>query len=384
MASSDSSLLWTDDWLNQARLRTDPLADQVIADIMAEKGSDEAKMLFDLLINHIELPMDELPAQARTFFEKTGQLPNWTDHQQLKVAEEVFLDHGPKFLVFLYYLSLPTLYACKNGAQVLYQTGRLARKPDGHKQFTRRVAETGKFLLDVMSPDGLQEGGKGMVAAQKVRLIHASIRHFIPADHWKETEWGKPINQEDLAITLMTFSISMLEGMAATRLQITDVEAEAYLHAWKVIGHTMGIEPALLPDNVKQGKELLYKILNRQKGSSEAGSILTQALINFAEDLIPGMLFDNAPEIMIRHLNGKEISEMLGVKPRLGCLFIGLPKFLKKWLKLIETLEDISEPIELLMAKMSKQMAERFVKYFDEYKGSAYRIQPRVRNRWGI
>ena len=154
-----------------------------------------------------------MPSATKDFLAATNVLPAWTDWNKVKLANDLFLDHGPKFLVFLYYRSLPILYSCANGAKVLVQTGRLSHQNDGHKIFARCIAETGQFMLEVMKPDSLKQGGTGIQAIQKIRLIHAAIRTFTPEEKWDATVLGVPINQEDLAITLMTFSVVMIDAL---------------------------------------------------------------------------------------------------------------------------------------------------------------------------
>ena len=74
----------------------------------------------------------------------------------------------------------------------------------------RRVMETGQFLFDVLSVGSLGENGKGRRTIQKVRLMHAAVRRLIKErtkqqpDLW-DSDWGTPINQEDLAGTLLAF-----------------------------------------------------------------------------------------------------------------------------------------------------------------------------------
>ena len=50
-----------------------------------------------------------------------------------------------------------------------------------------------------------------------------------------------PINQEDLAGTLMTFSCVVLDALKKLRVGYSAAEGEAFLHAWKVVGHFMGV-----------------------------------------------------------------------------------------------------------------------------------------------
>ncbi len=182
---------WTDDFLDSKRLITDPLADAVVERMVAEKGDQESRNIFGLLIRNINTPIDQLPSYVQDYILQTNRLPTWTDQLKVKMAQEFFIDHGPKFMLFLYYKSLPLLYVCKNGAQVLYRTGRLMHDPQSMQAFTRRIGQTAQFLLDVMTPGELGPGGQGIRSIQKVRLIHASIRHFVAAKDWSVELLGK-------------------------------------------------------------------------------------------------------------------------------------------------------------------------------------------------
>ena len=200
------------------------------------------------------------------------------------MAQELFLDHGPKMLLFLYFKSLPTLYACKKGAKVLVRTGNLAHSGDEMIIFSRRIAETGQFLLNVMAPGSLVHNGLGVKTILKVRLIHAAIRHFVKAHHWDAQTLGEPINQEDLGITLTTFSYSLIDALNRFEIQdVTKERSEAFIHLWACVGHILGIDQDMLPDDLNESKILHDLILDRQKGASEEGVKLTKALIVFAE-----------------------------------------------------------------------------------------------------
>ena len=374
----------TNEQLNQARQQGDPAADQLIDQLVQQHGPEMARRLFDLLIRNIEMPIELLPEEVEHFVHQHHKRPAWVDQQQIELAEQVFLDHGPKFLIFLYFKSLPTLYANANGAQVLIDTGRMAHGRTDRNIFSRRVAETGQFLLDVMSPGGLAAGGKGVHAALKVRLIHAAIRHFLQQGDWDEIQLGKPINQEDLALTLMTFSISMIEGMEISEHPLPPKEAEAYLHAWKLVGHYLGIDPALIPADVAAGKQLLKAILDRQARSSEAGQLLTQSLLEFVAYNLPGKALDKIPWILTRYLLGDPLSDLLKVHRKRGIFSFLLPRFLRRWLRIAETVEDWVDPFSTVLDRVSVRLARKLVGYFDEYKQSYVRVEKEVRKRWGV
>ncbi|MEZ5041912.1 MAG: oxygenase MpaB family protein [Saprospiraceae bacterium] len=375
---------WSDELLDQKRQRTDALADEAMAQLVAQKGREEAQRIFNLLIREIELPISQLPAELRPFFAATNRLPAWVDPDKVAKAQALFRDHGPKFLVFLYYKSLPILYLCKNGAEVLLQTGRLAHLQDeAMKVFTRRIAETGQFIVDVMSEGNLAEGKQGIQSIQKVRLIHAAIRHFIPAEQWDAELLGQPINQEDMAITLMTFSIAILDALAGFGIQEPEDTLEAYLHTWTGIGFLLGIDPDLLPATLAQARHLQEKILRRQEGASEAGQLLTQALLQFAHDTLPRRL-DATPELLIQHLIGRERAQLLGVAPPFGCLSIALPDAIATLLKLGEKLEDkiAGEPLGQFIDHLSRKTVLAMVNFFNVYKGSHFSLSAQLKEAW--
>jgi hypothetical protein len=115
-------------------------------------------------------------------------------------GEDVFGEFGLHLVAALFCASLPECYAVAKGAHVLVFTARMSKHP------FRRIVETAQFVIDVMSPDGLGEYGMGLRTAQKIRLMHAAIRHLCKTQADWNPDCGEPINQEDLAGTLMTFS----------------------------------------------------------------------------------------------------------------------------------------------------------------------------------
>ena len=372
----------SDDLLDQKRLKADPVADAIIEQVIAEKGKTAAKEIFDTLIGNIELPVDHLPKSVQDFIKKNLTLPQWTDPSKIRIANELFVDHGPKFLIFLYYKSLPILYACANGAQVLVQTGRLAHNEDGHQQFSRRIAETGQFLIDAMAPGSLLDSNHALEAALKIRLIHASIRQFIPKEHWDISKLGKPINQEDLAITLMTFSIAILDALEKTGIHESEEKKEAYLHTWKVIGNALGIDNDLFPPTLADARFLLKKISNRQHGPSPAGEILANALMDFSRDKLPSEILKNAPQVLLRFYSGNDVADILKVKAPLGCLFSWLPDAIKSVFHLEERLEERSEALKFVIDALSKEVTRRMVNYFNKAKDTHFRIPEHLKTVW--
>ena len=367
---------WTQAFFDEKRLIGDPLADEAIRHIIAEQGQEGAQQFFRQLINDIDLPIDQFPA-LQSFLKQTHQLPDWTDWEQIDQGYQLFLDHGAKFLVFLYYKSLPQLYTNAKGATVLTRTSRLTNQDQSLKIFARRVGETGEFLLDVMGKDALQSGGTGIRAIQKIRLIHASIRHFYPISEAEKQQLGVPINQEDMAMTLMTFSITLTEALQQFDIETPESQINGYLHTWKAIGINLGIHEDLIPTNLEEARQLYRLIEDRQAATSEDGKLLTQALIQFSERFFDTPQFKPVPRLLIQYLIGADKAQLLGVQHATGCLGQLLPKAIQTLFKLGEKIEDLIEgTMPELITIISKTLVRKMVDYFDNYQARSLQTHP--------
>ena len=294
------------------RKTADPLADALIGEIFAAR---QANLINDLLtcldVNAEEIPAN-MPEKVARFLEETSSLPPWADRARIRRAQEMFVRDGGLFGVALMLQCLPTLYAGSfGGAQVLAMTGQLI------KNFRRRASETLRFILDAMEPGGLESGGKGIRTIQKVRLMHASVRQFVlHGDFWrKHPEWGEPINQEELAGTLLAFSSLALEGLAKLGVKLAKQDQEDYLHAWKCIGYVLGIREECLPADLDEAGRLWDAVAERNFHRTEEGLLLTREHLLFVKEMIPGHTADSLAESLMRYLMG----------PKIACGILGLP-----------------------------------------------------------
>ena len=187
--------------------------------------------------------------------------------------------------------------------------------------------------------------GGGYVTVRKVRFLHASMRYLLthtepvelsPAEQaslhrsvtsamrfraqpWAAAENGLPVNQEDLAYTLLTFGYTILMALERVGCTFTLKERNAFLHLWKFVGHNLGIEDGLLPDNCEESRQLFEKIFQRQGGASEQGVKLTAALLDFLARLLPSFLCWRVnialPPVVIADVLGRERAALLFDEP---------------------------------------------------------------------
>ena len=305
------------DWsqaLVNMRYEGDKWADKLVAEVVAE-GSDEltgeqkmVELIRQIVKVHETVP-DNMRDDMKAYFLNEDR-PAWVDSEKIALGADLCIRHGVELCMILMCASLPACYADAPGVVALDQSHQLTKHP------RRRVIETTRFALDVLQPGNLTDNNHGAITAKKVRLLHATNRrilHHQPEGRWNEKEWGIPLNQEDLALTLMTFATVVLDGMAKSHLYVSPEEQDAFMHTWRYVGYLMGVDETLLPENVEDGKSLYETIAKRVYASSPSGIALTEGLVNLLEEILPGEIMDGVIPAQIRLYMGEEVADMLGV-----------------------------------------------------------------------
>jgi len=368
---------WTDGLLDSMRQVGDPLADAVAAELFANGQIDEINSLMRHLVAN-EYPVPEnLPSVVRDYLLRTDTLPSWADAELIKAGEAVFWRFGPEIIVILLCYSLPFCYLGKNGVQVLALTTRLTSHP------ARRILETAQMVIDVMQPGGLTDDeGRGRRTIQKVRLMHAAIRKLVPTAPTWLTAYGIPVNQEDLAGTLMSFSWVALDGLQQLGIQVADRDREAYLHSWLVIGELLGVTPEMLPNDLQEAQSLVAAISRREFAASSEGQQMTQALTKMMADVIPGNMFRHVPAMLIRYFLGQQNAAWLGIEEGPWTDLVAAP------LRLLgrgasDILQD-SRAVSALAQKLGRLLIEAIVYVDRGGDRPSFSVPAQLRQQWGV
>lgn len=298
----------TDAFLDRMRTEGDPLADETVQRIFHRHDTREVERVMATLVRNDAVPHEELPAEIAEYLDAVSQIP-LPPTDDTERAERLFAELGPEILMVLGFYSLPASYAAKKGVHVLSRTARLVKGP------LRRVFETTQMVVDVMQPGGLTPSGKGLTTIKKVRLMHAAIRHLLLDDRitaW-DPSYGIPINQEDLAGTLMTFSFLIVEGLEMLKAPMSEQDKLAWIGCWAGLGRLLGVKDELIPETVEDARRLTRKIQSRQIHPSPEGRELTAALLDMYRELIPGEVFDGLAATMMRHFLPTDVADGLGV-----------------------------------------------------------------------
>jgi hypothetical protein len=300
---------WTDEVLDAFRLVGDPPADRAVDAVFAAGQIAEVNRLMRTLVRNDMPPPGELPAALQDYFETTDNLPEWADLDAIARSQEFFARHGLLAILILGCYSLPVCYAAARGVKVIYDSARL------YSDARRRVVETAQLLVDGLAPGGLAPDGAGVRSTQKVRLMHAAVRSLLLKRGWDTPTLGIPINQEDLVGTLGTFSFYFMDGLRRLNVRFLPRDADDYIHTWNVIGHILGIQRALLPQNFDEATYLAGRISERHFTASPEGKALQEALTGFMQSVLPGSKLDGLPVAMTRHFLGRKRADLLDLPP---------------------------------------------------------------------
>jgi ER-bound oxygenase mpaB/B'/Rubber oxygenase, catalytic domain len=314
MVGARKSSRWTDELLDDMREQGDPEADAVIEAVFKHGNPNAINDVMRKLVSNDQPDPKNLPQEVADYLSKNMTLPPWAEPAKIKRGQQLFEARGLEISVCLFCASLPSAYAAAKGVKVLSRTAQLETNA------RRRVMETGQFLMNVLDSDSFQPQGKGFRTIQHVRLMHAAVRQLIE-DHagqkpglW-DKNWGKPINQEDLAGTMLSFSYVPLDPMRRLGLPVADKDAEAYLHLWNVIAHLIGVQDKMLVDGIDDATDLVETIRRRQFRASPEGRDMTAALMELLDEMTPLREFDQTIPPLIRHLIGDKYADMLDVPP---------------------------------------------------------------------
>ncbi|MEA2451236.1 MAG: hypothetical protein QOG63_3168 [Thermoleophilaceae bacterium] len=361
--------------LNDLRREGDPTADAVI-DELARTGEIRAvsKVLRHLVDNDQAIPA-ELPDSIQTWLHDTSARPAWSDYDRLVRGADLVGDHGPQVAMILATASLVSCYAAYPGVKVLTFSHRLDQDP------YRRVGETAQFVLTVTNPGSLLPDGKGIRKIQKVRLLHASIRHLIRnSDRWDEQAWGVPICQEDLLGTLLSFSDIVVKSLRRLGVRVSDQEAEDYLYLWRVVGEMLGVRPDILPVDMAAASAGSAAIVRRHYQRSDDGVLMTKALLEMHANAMPGPKFAGVAPALLRFLIGDEICNLMEVPHTSWDRVMRVNRRLGRFADLAQSAPGLSSLVNMLGAMILNQRA---IKMAGRRSASfAIPVPPEMTQRW--
>lgn len=309
---------WSDDgFLDSLRRQGDPLADEAVARLMADREVRAVNEIFKTL----RADDDPIPADApepfREFVEATKELPPGADLDRLARGGHVFLKHASSAAVAMLASSLPRGYAAPCLCEILSISRDLQKHP------YQRLMGVVQLLVNVSNPGAFEADGKAVVTAQKLRLLHAGVRTMVPRFRpGYQERHGVPVNHEDMLATIMGFSYLVIEGIRRLGLPLSETEAEDYYYLWYVYALMMGIPEEYVPPTLAEAGEFYASYVRRHDTGpveNPYGVVLTKDNLDMMKSLVPRLLrffgFGAAPAIAMAELMTPEELARVGMRP---------------------------------------------------------------------
>lgn len=277
----------------------DPLADGAAQHLKRAKPSQ----MFD----QVEQLAREGNADCARFLEVTAQPPAWVDWD--------LVEHGRKVcLAFSAVRSMGLLaallegYSLSRAAHVLVATGRL------NQDVARRLQETGQMSHNMNAPRALLPGGIGHRHVLEVRLLHAMVRRYVRDRHWDVSVYDEPINQEDMAFTVIEFDHLAARGMERLGAKLSPADRHAVHHLWRYAAWLHGVDEELITHSPAEEEFQYHAILAHQQLLNDESKALADAVLTGLADQPPLNLSERAMRAISRVMLDENLAAAYGLE----------------------------------------------------------------------
>lgn len=299
--------IWWDryshDKLEQWRQVCDEPADACTALIKRGRPSD--------MLDQVELRAKQEGGVFQAFLEQCHAVPGWVDFDALQEGSRVFRRYAPLQGLVLLCSSLVEGYAYNKPSQVLVATGRL------QKDVTRRIYETGQLLHNMVGADNIRPGGIGHRTLIEVRLIHSAVRQFLwHSGKWEVEKYDQPINQEDMAGTVMEFDFMVARGIGNLGVKLSYEEKSLMQYFWRYAGFVLGVHEELLPATLEEQEMLALQLSTHLYSPSPDSEKLAKALLRDMAGQAPFYLSEDMLIAFSELLIGPLVAKDINLKPK--------------------------------------------------------------------
>lgn len=346
----------------------DPVMDQLV-DWMVATGSKQIRPLFDRALTHGIAAVPDAPEPLRAFFTQIEATPAWVDPDKLVRGAKVMLSSGADGMYVARDVSFLGGYQFSSFNKTLLRTGAL------EKGSNQRWAETMQWSMDVLSEDGLAPLGLGYRSTVRVRLIHAFVRRHVAAmPDWQRADWGVPVNQTDMAATLVgAFIAPSLAGLGMGLL-IGRADAEALAHLVRYVGWLLGVEDQWLPRSYRDGVRVLVHTLSALADPDESSR---QLAVPMSRDPLRWH-YDRLPSLRRRLAYAQHLSVSGTYLGRGTMRALGLPTVIVPWYPLLRTPVNLARSAARLLPGGLDRAATRGAREQDRFLRTVVETGPTV------
>jgi hypothetical protein len=220
---------------------------------MSAAGTEQTRPMFDRALAHGIADVPDAPEPLREFFSEVETVPEWVDPEKIRRGQRALRRGGADGMYIARDVSLLGGYQFAGFNKTLLRTGAL------EKGSNKRFAETMQWALDVISDGEMLPHGVGYRSTLRVRLIHSFVRRHVAAmPDWRADEWGVPVNQTDMAATLVGALIAPVAGGLGMGIVTTPRDLDAIAHLTRYVGWLIGVQDEWLPNNFRDAVRILF------------------------------------------------------------------------------------------------------------------------------
>ncbi|MGB1465835.1 MAG: oxygenase MpaB family protein [Alcanivorax nanhaiticus] len=286
--------------LERWRRVQDPLADRCAAQIKFTRPSG--------LLDEVERRAKEEGGDFQAFLDHCYTVPSWVDFDEMELGRRMYRRNGALQGLVLMCSSLVEGYAHNKPSQVLVATGRL------QKDVSRRIYETGQMLHNIVGDEGLRPGGLGHRTIMEVRLLHAAVRQFLSDNpRWDVEKYDLPINQEDMAGTILEFDFMVVRGLKRLGVNISRREHESMHYFWRYAGYLLGVNEALLTTTLEEQEIMALQLTSHLYDPTPDSESLAKALLRDMSGKPPFNLSYDVLLAFSRYLIGDRVADDLNI-----------------------------------------------------------------------
>ena len=148
----------------------------------------------------------------------------------------------------------------------------------------------------MVGKDHVKPGSIGHRTLMEVRLTHSAVRQFLwNGGKWDESQYDQPINQEDMAGTVLGFDFMVSRGIERLGVNLSEEEKRLMHYFWRYAGYVLGVKEELLTETIEEQSVLALQLTTHLYNPTPDGEALAKALLhdmskeppfNLSEDLL--------------------------------------------------------------------------------------------------
>jgi len=307
-----------------------------LLDWMMATGLSQTRPLFDRALAGGIASLPDAPQELRDFFSTVETMPPWVDAELLRRGQRAMRRGGADGMYIARDVSLLGGYQFSGFNKTLLRTGAL------EKGSNKRFAETMQWAMDVIAEDGLGPLGVGYRSTIRVRLIHAFVRRHVGAmPDWRTDEWGVPVNQTDMAATLIGALIAPPAASLGMGILTAPEDLDAVAHLTRYVGWLIGVEDEWLPHSFRDGIRVLYHTLTALSAPDESTRQLAAPM---ADDPL-AWHFDSLPALRRQLARAQHLSVTSAFLGPRAMRLLGLPAYVPPWYPLLKLPVNVARSV---------------------------------------